>query len=330
VQHIQHGDVPAVRWQGASQVQRIDTGVDQPGTLQRMVGVVDLARIEIHADIPLRTTLQAHHVAQQAQSAAQVEYGQRIARQGLQFAVIQRVAAQLGLPADAIAIGHDSKGRPLLAPSSLGLAVTGGSLSHGLKIAGASRAASDTTYELVAGKTKTVRDHYNQLSVDFQEPDGQKRQLKVIVRAYDDGVAFRYVLPAQAGAEAVNVRNEETRFDFPADYRCWGLNLGKFGSSHEGEFDPIPASRIREHNSYDLPLVCQPGDEVVHRVQLLGLNVGDLNAEFILHCHGHLDHVQRVRTEIADEVRLRLHVCKGHAELLSDDLGDAFSNGFHR
>ncbi len=24
----------------------------------------------------------------------------------------------------------------------------------------------------------------------------------------------------------------------PAAYRCWGLNIGKFGSSHEGEFDP--------------------------------------------------------------------------------------------
>jgi alpha-glucosidase len=28
-------------------------------------------------------------------------------------------------------------------------------------------------------------------------------------------------------------------------------------SSHEGEFDPIRASHIREHNNYDLPLVCR-------------------------------------------------------------------------
>ncbi len=149
------------------------------------------------------------------------------------------------------------KGKPLLAPSPLGLVMTGGSLSHGLKITGASPAASDTTYDLVAGKARTIRDHYNQLSVDFQEPEGQKRQLRVIVRAYDDGAAFRYVLPKQAGLDAVNIRNEETRFDFPADYRCWGLNLGKFGTSHEGEFDPVQASKIREHNLYEAPLVCQ-------------------------------------------------------------------------
>lgn len=150
------------------------------------------------------------------------------------------------------------RGQTLLAPSPLGLVLNaGGSLSHGLKITGAAPTTSDATYDLVAGKARTVRDHYNQLSVDFQEPEGRKRRLRVVVRAYDDGVAFRYVLPQQPGLDAVNIRNEETRFDFPADYRCWGLNLGKFGTSHEGEFDPVQASKLREHNLYDAPLVCE-------------------------------------------------------------------------
>jgi alpha-glucosidase len=150
------------------------------------------------------------------------------------------------------------KGQPLLAPSALGLVLSaGGSLSHGLKITGAAPSAGEATYDLVAGKARTIRDHYNQLSIDFQEPEGQKRQLRLIVRAYDDGVAFRYVLPRQPGLDAVNIRNEETRFDFPADYRCWGLNLGKFGTSHEGEFDEVRSSKFREHNLYDAPLVCE-------------------------------------------------------------------------
>ncbi len=150
------------------------------------------------------------------------------------------------------------KGQPLLAPSPLGLNLgVGGSLTHGLKIVGAIPTSVDTIHDLVAGKAATARDHFNQLSVDFEEPEGPRRKLRVIVRAYDDGAAFRYVLPRQPGLDAVNIRNEETRFDFPADYRCWGLNLGKFGTSHEGEFDPVQASRIREHNLYDAPLVCQ-------------------------------------------------------------------------
>lgn len=153
------------------------------------------------------------------------------------------------------------KGQTLLTPSPLGLVLSaGGSLSHGLKITGVAASTSDTTYDLVAGKTRTIRDHYNQLSVDFQEPEGKQRKLRVILRAYDDGVAFRYVLPRQPGLDAVNIRNEETRFDFAADYRCWGLNLGKFGTSHEGEFDPVQASKFREHNLYDAPVVCETGE----------------------------------------------------------------------
>ncbi|CAN5162731.1 glycoside hydrolase family 97 protein [soil metagenome] len=148
------------------------------------------------------------------------------------------------------------KGQPLLTPSPLGLNLASGSLSHGLNITGAAAASADTTYDLVVGKTRTVRDHYNQLSVDFQEPQGARRKLRVIVRAYDDGVALRYVLPGQTG-ETAAIRDEETRFDFAADYSCWGLNLGRFGTSHEGEYDPFPASRLRASALFEAPVVCQ-------------------------------------------------------------------------
>ena len=35
--------------------------------------------------------------------------------------------------------------------------------------------------------------------------------------------------------------------------------MGRVDSSHEGEFDPVKASLIREHHTYDLPLVCRTG-----------------------------------------------------------------------
>jgi alpha-glucosidase len=66
-------------------------------------------------------------------------------------------------------------------------------------------------------------------------------------------------VPADAGLATLAVRREETEFTFAADYGCHGFGIGRFDSSHEGEFDPIKASRIREHNLYDLPLVCRTG-----------------------------------------------------------------------
>ncbi|WP_425997541.1 glycoside hydrolase family 97 protein [Caulobacter sp. DWR1-3-2b1] len=150
------------------------------------------------------------------------------------------------------------KGKALIAPSALGLLLDkGGALSNGLSIAASSTANVDQTYELVVGKTRLVRDHYNELTVDLAEAGPTGRKLRVIARAYDDGVAFRYVLPDQPGLAGVAIRNEETRFDFAADDRCWALNLGKFGTSHEGEYDPVQASSFREHNLFELPVVCQ-------------------------------------------------------------------------
>jgi len=83
------------------------------------------------------------------------------------------------------------------------------------------------------------------------------RALQWTFRVYDDGVAFRYGVPADAGIATLAVREENTEFTFGADYDCHGFNVGRFDSSHEGEFDPIRASLIREHNNYDLPLVCR-------------------------------------------------------------------------
>jgi alpha-glucosidase len=114
-----------------------------------------------------------------------------------------------------------------------------------------------TVQKLVATKAAQATDRYEELTLDVTPNSGAISSLKWIIRAYDDGIAFRYVVPSGAGVSTLSVRNEETEFVFPADYACHGFNVGRFDSSHEGEFDPVRASLIREHHTYDLPLVCR-------------------------------------------------------------------------
>ena len=115
----------------------------------------------------------------------------------------------------------------------------------------------NTVQKLVATKAAQATDRYEELTLEVTPRSGAISSLKWIFRAYDDGIAFRYVVPAGAGVSTLSVRNEDTEFAFPADYACHGFNVGRFDSSHEGEFDPVRASMIREHNTYDLPLVCR-------------------------------------------------------------------------
>lgn len=114
-------------------------------------------------------------------------------------------------------------------------------------------------FDIVVGKSAYVDDHYQQLMLALQSKGERPIQLSLIVRVYDQGVAFRYVLPPQQHLTTFTIQNELTRFDFADDFLCYGLNLGKFANSHEGEFDPIQASQIREHHLYDNPLVCKTG-----------------------------------------------------------------------
>ena len=151
-------------------------------------------------------------------------------------------------------------GRTVIAPSALGLEFERyAKLANGLRVASTDATRGEDRYTLPAGKVSAVAERYNQIVAHMAEQDGQRRRLDVIVRAYDTGIAIRYAVPRQANLTSLRIANELTQFAFPADFACTGLNLGSFGTSHEGEYDPVRASMIRAHNLYELPMVCDTG-----------------------------------------------------------------------
>jgi alpha-glucosidase len=146
-------------------------------------------------------------------------------------------------------------GKAVIAPSPLGLDLgPDGVLAQGLAVVAISRTRVDRRYTLVAGKTRNARDRCQQIRLDLE--DAKRRRLRLIVRAYDDGVALRYRVRATV------IKAELTAFKFPADYTCWGFNMGRFNTAHEGHFLPVRASSIRQSDLYDVPLVCCTGSAV--------------------------------------------------------------------
>lgn len=169
---------------------------------------------------------------------------------------------QLAVTNDAKGLSYavSLDGNSVITSSALGLVINDLPLGkEELQLVGKEEASVNDSFTLVAGRTKTVADHYNTYTLKFVSKDSRKLNLNLLFRAYDEGVAIRYQLPQQSGLTEFTLQGELTRFGFAADYNCFGLNLGKFANSHEGEFDPVKASRIREHNLYDNPLVCKTG-----------------------------------------------------------------------
>jgi len=121
-----------------------------------------------------------------------------------------------------------------------------------------SRRAVDEVYHIVLGKARSAPDHYHEMTLHFPSANGGS-SLDLIFRAYNEGAAFRYVVPPQPKLTEYTIYSEQTQFAFPHDYACWGANIGGYYTSHEAEYDPVAASRIRVHNKYDSPLVCKTG-----------------------------------------------------------------------
>ena len=155
-----------------------------------------------------------------------------------------------------LAYSVERNGETVIAWSQLRLRLAEGDVS-GVEIRDFSPRSINAVNKLVATKAAEAVDRYEELTVIVTPRSGAVKSLRWIFRAYDDGVAFRYLVPAGAGVTTLQVRNEETDFAFGGDFACHGFNVGRFDSSHEGEFDPVRASLIREHNTYDLPLVCR-------------------------------------------------------------------------
>jgi len=150
------------------------------------------------------------------------------------------------------------KGRAVVVWSGLGLELKqGGTLAGGLKAEGVTRRTHDSTYALVVGKAARARDRYGEMTVSLREGAGARRRLQIIFRAYEDGAAFRYVVPAQAGLERIDVVEEKSTFAFEGDPRCWALRLRTFHSNYEKEFDPVSIGEIKPGAIVGLPLTVQ-------------------------------------------------------------------------
>lgn len=71
------------------------------------------------------------------------------------------------------------------------------------------------------GERSSVKDAYNGLLLHFSKKDASKYRLDIEVRAYDEGIALRYILPMHPDAIYHRVLAENTEFTFPEGTMAW-------------------------------------------------------------------------------------------------------------
>jgi alpha-glucosidase len=149
------------------------------------------------------------------------------------------------------------KGQPVLAASAMGLELKDQPAFGAWKVVHTEQHAVDRTWKPVWGKTSEIRNRYNELELSLQESGGTHRAMKVILRAYADGVALRYELPKQPGLEHFVVTKELTGFHFASDATVWAGITDKYHHSYEHEFPEGKLSGIASGAHVILPLLAQ-------------------------------------------------------------------------
>jgi alpha-glucosidase len=150
------------------------------------------------------------------------------------------------------------RGQPVLADSPLGLDFKGGKpLDQDFLVVGTERSSHDATWENRFGARRAIRDRYNQLTVSLRERRAPGRRVDLIFRAYDEGAAFRYVLPTQEVLAKFTLAAENTGFYFPHEAFAYALNLNGYTTSYETDYHRVSLEEIKTTSIVALPLLIE-------------------------------------------------------------------------
>ena len=114
-------------------------------------------------------------------------------------------------------------GLVVMATSKLGLTFGGSPWRSSLTVTGRTNRSSDTTWGPVYGERSVIRDNYNEMVLTLQETVSLSRVVQLTFRAYNEGVALCYTIPAQAGLTMASGLTEQTEFRFPGNYPAWSV-----------------------------------------------------------------------------------------------------------
>jgi alpha-glucosidase len=130
-------------------------------------------------------------------------------------------------------------------------------IARDLAIRDQSRRSASESWKTVCGKSSLVQDRYNELRLTLEETREPGRRIEFIVRAYDDGIGFRYYLPSQPALSSFLLTSERSEFHFAGNHTAWAAGYDTYVSHQESEFDRITLSKITPANIVGLPLTIE-------------------------------------------------------------------------
>jgi alpha-glucosidase len=131
------------------------------------------------------------------------------------------------------------RGTERISRSALGLAFgkNGSVPSTGWRGKPAANRSHDGVWKPLWGKRSVVPDQYHETIWELAGPIAPVDKLRFVVRAYNDGVAFRYEIPSGTSGIPATATADLTEYQFAGDYTAWFYN----GENHNLGPDKLSA-----------------------------------------------------------------------------------------
>lgn len=85
----------------------------------------------------------------------------------------------------------------------------------------------------IVGKSKTVHSLSKEVVIPLEETAAPFRKINLVVRAFNDGIAFRYEFPEQPDWKSYVMYDENTAFNVVDNPKFLGMYLPSYQTLHE-------------------------------------------------------------------------------------------------
>ncbi|MEH0153057.1 glycoside hydrolase family 97 protein [Limibacter armeniacum] len=150
-----------------------------------------------------------------------------------------------------LTVGIDNEGKvfylvsrnqqTVLDTSYLGWTLKTANLQKGFEMVDASTDHKKEQWEAPWGERKQHLNEYNELTLNLQQGD---RKVQLAFRAFDDGVAFRYEIPAVSLEDSLFLMEEHTQFNFKQDLSAWWIHANY--DTYEQLYKHSPLSEVKD------------------------------------------------------------------------------------
>src|SRR6185369_6188301 len=145
-----------------------------------------------------------------------------------------------GVPSYSLAY----KGRPVMKPSKLGLELKNDtSLMDAFSVADSKTTTFDETWQPVWGEVKSIRNHYNELTVTLKQAMTD-RSMILHFRVFDDGIGFRYEFPKQENLTYFVLKEEHSQFALTGDHKAFWLPGDYDTEEYRTQTSPLSQVRV--------------------------------------------------------------------------------------